>query len=238
MRIGAMYQGTSISTLQPSASSLTACRQLPSQSVLKWLSPVITASLMSLLRVTMKLYAMRPSPSKSTIRFTRSSCACSSRRIRWCVRGTPAGWMQRKAIAKPLGVDSTGFGRQAGRVAVERLHLAEIGDVPDAAPLGWIDAPVDLDPGAAVGGLGRPHTGTAEQQQRHDRQAAPRETTETVTEWEHAGEPRNAALDGWGARSLSAPARHAAWQKSCQPSPRDVHRLADKQTGAPEGAPV
>ncbi len=39
-----MYQGISISADQPSASSLTACFQLPSQSSLKSDSLVITAS--------------------------------------------------------------------------------------------------------------------------------------------------------------------------------------------------
>jgi hypothetical protein len=46
---------------------------------------------------------LRPSP-KSIIRLLRSTCACSSRRIFWRVRGTLAGCTFRNAIARPSGV--------------------------------------------------------------------------------------------------------------------------------------
>ena len=55
LRMGAMYQGTRISADQPSASSLTACFQLPSQSLLKLFSLLITASAMPLVEDTVKL---------------------------------------------------------------------------------------------------------------------------------------------------------------------------------------
>src|SRR3546814_718371 len=54
-RIGAMYQGISISADQPSASLLVACRQLPSQSLLNWLSLVTTASYTPSVELTVKL---------------------------------------------------------------------------------------------------------------------------------------------------------------------------------------
>jgi hypothetical protein len=50
-----MYQGISISEYQASLSSLTACCQLPSQSVPNWFSLVMTASLMPSVELTMKL---------------------------------------------------------------------------------------------------------------------------------------------------------------------------------------
>src|SRR3546814_14702257 len=53
-RIGAMYQGISISADQPSASLLVACRQLPSQSLLNWLSLVTTASYTPSVELTVK----------------------------------------------------------------------------------------------------------------------------------------------------------------------------------------
>ena len=66
LRIGAICQGISISADQPFSSSDTACDQLPSQSPLNWVSLLIVLSAMSSDSATMKLYPLRPSPSKST----------------------------------------------------------------------------------------------------------------------------------------------------------------------------
>ena len=105
--MGAMYQGISISTDQPSPSSDTAWCQWPSQSSLNWFWLVITASPTPPVEATTKLYPVRPSPSKSTIRLTRSTCSPKSRWTRWRVRGTDAGCRLRKATARPSGVAST-----------------------------------------------------------------------------------------------------------------------------------
>ena len=54
-RIGAMYQGIRTSTVQPSASSPTAWRQLPSQSSLNWFSLLTIASAMPPVEAMVKL---------------------------------------------------------------------------------------------------------------------------------------------------------------------------------------
>ena len=41
--------------------------------------------------------------------------------------------------------EDPGFGRQRGRLAVERLDLAEVGDVPGVLPFLGVDAAVDRD---------------------------------------------------------------------------------------------
>src|SRR3546814_13550986 len=102
-----MYQGISISADQPSASLLVACRQLPSQSLLNWLPLVTTASYTPSVELTVKLYPVQPSPSKSTIRLTRSTCPSKTRCPRWLVRGTDARCRLRQPTATPSGVPTT-----------------------------------------------------------------------------------------------------------------------------------
>ena len=77
---------------------------------------------------------------------TRSTCSSKSRCTRCWVRGTEAGCVLRNATARPSGVAriQASVGVRGG-LAVERLGLAEIGDVLRALPFRVIDASVDVD---------------------------------------------------------------------------------------------
>ena len=92
------------------------------------------------------MYATRPSPSKSMLAFTLSTCASKSR---W---EPPAGCAARRRVVAParrspiVGVDRIQppvAGRR--RLFGLRLGLAEIVDVAGALPFSRIDPAIDLD---------------------------------------------------------------------------------------------
>jgi len=75
--------------------------------VLNWFSLLMTESMMSPAAVTVKSKPLRPSPSKSTMKFMRSIWPSASRAMRDLVRGTSLGCFARMFTAMPSGVDSS-----------------------------------------------------------------------------------------------------------------------------------
>ncbi len=76
----------------------------------------------------------------------RSTRSWKSRCTRCWVRGTDGGCAFRNATASPSGGrQDPGFGGQRGGLAIQRLGLAKVGDVPGCSPLIGIDATVDVD---------------------------------------------------------------------------------------------